>query len=271
MTAMLEQRVQELKAVIAGNDGRNAADVKFTRAVDDLVSAVFDGIAEVRCIPSRALFDLFVIKVLYVGRGSRHAGVIEYLGAMLDRYVAARELFPVGPDGRMHRLYFSDVLDDEKRAACFRTRYEAYRAYADSALFLSGVFPASLQPRRPSTRTPLRRRRAATVDTSYYVTTGRAMYQLAARQHVAADLRQRDTLSRLAEHFELYVDALNEMSERFIVGFDTAIIADKLLDSLNRHRQSGDDTALHAARHYAAILSIDADRLPSDRTPEDRH
>ena len=267
---MIEQRVQELKDVIAGNDGRNAADARFARAVDDLVRAVYDDIGEVRCISSRALFDLFVIKVLYVGRGSRHAGVIEYLGAMLDRYLAARELFPVGPDGKMHRLYFSEILDDEKRERFFRTRFDAYRAYADSALFFSGVFPASLTRRRPAARGALRRRVAPTVDGGYYVSTGKTMYRLAAGQDAAETTDQRDTLSRLAENFELYVDALNEMSERFILGVDTSAIADHLLDSLNRFKESGDRAEVDTARRYAAILNIDVTRLPAGWLPDGR-
>ena len=259
---MIEQRIQELKAVIAGNDGRNAADSRFARAVDDLVRAVYDDIGEVSVVSSRALFDLFIIKVLYVGRGSRHAGVIEYLGAMLDRYLAARELFPIGPDGKMHRLYFSEILDDEKREQFFRTRYEGYVAYADSALFLSGVFPSSMTPRRSNTRS-IMGRRAPLIDSAYYVSTGKAMYQLAAGQDAAE--QQRDTLTRLSEHFELYVDALNEMSERYIMGIDTGVITDKLLDSLNRYKASRSEADMGAARRYAAILNIDGLR-PPDRS-----
>ena len=91
---MIEERVRELKTIIDNNDGHNAADASFARAVDDLVHSVYDNIGEVRCIPARTLFDLFVIKVLYVQRGSRHADVIDYLGALLATFVDVRELFP---------------------------------------------------------------------------------------------------------------------------------------------------------------------------------
>lgn len=260
---MIEDRVRALKAVIAGNDGRNAADAKFSRAVDDLVHAVYDDIGEIRCISSRALFDLFVIKVLYVGRGSRHAGVIEYLGAMLDRYIAANELYPVDADGKMRRLYFSDILDDDTREQFFRTRFDAYRAYADSALFFSGVFPASLVRRRPSSRTPLRRRAAPLIDSNYYVSTGKAMYRLAASQNAETSI-QRETLAALAQHFELYVDALNELSERFILAPDAQVITDHLLDNLNRHKVSGHPADLEVAGKYAAILNLDGLKFPEE-------
>ena len=136
---MLEQRISELKEIIAANDGRNAADPRFTRAVDDLVDSFYDGIGRVRSFPSRALFDLFVIKVLYVERRSTHADVIDYLGEMLDSFLYAHRLFPQGSDGKPRRVYFSDVVDEERRAEIAADRYEAYRTYADSALFFSGV------------------------------------------------------------------------------------------------------------------------------------
>ncbi|HYM14275.1 MAG TPA: hypothetical protein VEZ14_01800, partial [Dehalococcoidia bacterium] len=136
---MLEQRVDELKQIIAGNDGHNAADVRFARAVDELMSAVYGGIGEISAVPLRALFDLFVIKVLYVGRHSSHAGVIDYLGRLLETCLYTQTLFPPDDEGRPRRLYFSDMLDEQRIAARFASRFEAYRAYADSALFFSGV------------------------------------------------------------------------------------------------------------------------------------
>jgi hypothetical protein len=41
---MIEDRVRELKEIIASNDGHNAADARFARAVDELVSAAYDDI-----------------------------------------------------------------------------------------------------------------------------------------------------------------------------------------------------------------------------------
>ena len=260
--AMLEQRVEELKRIIAGNDGRNAADARFTRAVDELVSAVYDDIGEIKDLPTRALFDLFVIKVLYVGRHSRHADVIDYLGALLDTYIATRELFPADESGKPRRLYFSDMLSDD-RMAQYQNRFEAYRKYGDSALFVAGVFPQSLRARRPSSRTHMRRSAASTMDAGYYVTTGKTMYRMASREDLAADTHQRDTLAKLAEYFEVYADALSEMSARYIMGFDMELIADKMLDNVNRYRASRDDRYLTNARRYAAILSIDRQRFPS--------
>jgi len=261
---MLEQRIRELKAIIAENDGRNAADPRFARAVDDLISAFYDDIGHITDTPSRALFDLFVIKVLYVGRRSCHADVIDYLASLLETYLYARELFRPDADGKPQRVYFSDLLDEEKRAQIAASRFEAYRGYADSALVLTGVFRQSVGPRRrPSARAPLRREPAPTIDASYYVSTGKTMYRMASLQGQAEAMHQRETLERLAQFFEVYVEALNEMSARYILGFDLDLLADKMLDSINAYRSSRDERALVAARRYAAILQLDAGRYPS--------
>ena len=262
---MLEQRVNELKQIIAGNDGRNAADARFARAVDELVSEVYDDIGEAHDLPARALFDLFVIKVLYVGRHSCHAGVVDYLGSLLESQLDAGRLFPSDEQGRPRRLYFSDMLRGEPLPAGCDSVFEAYRQYADGALFLAGVFPSSLLPRRRATDAPLRRGGTPAVDRGYYVSTGKAMYRMASDRR-EAEQPQRDTLAKLAEHFEVYVDALNEMSARYIMGCDTELIGDKMLDAFNRHRETGDAGDLANARRYAAMLRLEpALFAPSDR------
>jgi hypothetical protein len=254
---MLEQRVDELKQIIAGNDGHNAVDGGFARAVDELVGAVYDDIGEISNMPLRALFDLFVIKVLYVGRQSRHAGVIDYLGRLLETYLYARELFPPDERGRPRRMYFSEMLDDQRMAGRFQNRFEAYRSYGDNALFVTGVFSASVRPRRGGRG--MLGRRARGIDHGYYVSTGRTMYLMASRHDLAEDTQQRDTLERLAEHFEFYADALTEMSERYILGFDRRLIADKMLDCINAFRETGIERHLDSARRYAALLQLGPD------------
>jgi hypothetical protein len=245
---LIEQRVRELKEIIAGNDGRNAADRPFSRAVDELLSAVYDDIGEISALPARALFDLFVIKVLYVGRNSRDAAVIDYIGAMLEAYIDVRKLFPPDDQGRPRRLYFSDMLDPETHPRDEPDVYEAYRRYADSALFLSGIFHPTLRARiRP--RSHLRRRVAPAVDAAYYISTGREMYLRAAQHHHRECEHAPRTLAMLGDNFELYADALGEMSERYIIGFDFGLIANKMLDAMNMSKPA-------EARRYAGLIEL---------------
>jgi hypothetical protein len=256
---MLEPAVQELRQVIAEHDGSNAATSAFARRVDELISAFYDDIGEISKVSTRTLFDLFVIKVLYVGRRSTDAGVIDYLGRLLERYLDTRELFPMGEEGSLSLYYLSDLLREMQQLSHFQNLLEAYRKYGDNALFVTGVFPRALRRRRRSRgAAPV-----AFVDRGYYVSTGKRFYHLAARHELAEFTEQRALLDKLASYFEVYVDALNEMSERYIMGFDLALIADKMLDSFNAYRRTGEDRFLLSARRYAAVLKLDPEAFPS--------
>jgi hypothetical protein len=253
---MLEAAVRELKDEIAARDGTNVAGAAFARRVDALLSVFYDDIGEIASVSTRTLFDLFVIKVLYLERHSTDASVVDYLGRLLDRYLYTRELFPAASGGRAGWLYLSDLIQ-QTRSARFQNLFEAYRKYADNSLFVAGVFPRALRRRRRS-RSPV-----PSIDRGYYVTTGKRCYRLAARHELADATRQRALLEKLAAYFEVYMGALNELSERYIMGFDLQLIADKMLDSFNRYRETGEARFLENARRYAAILSVDPTAFPS--------
>ena len=254
---MLEAAVRELKDEIAGRDGTNVAGAAFARRVNELLSVFYDDIGEITNVSTRALFDLFVIKVLYVERRSTDASVVDYLGQLLDRYLYARELFPVGEGGKPGWIYLSDLIQETRQRARFQNLFEAYRKYADSSLFVSGVFPRALRRRRG------RQGAVPSIDRSYYVTTGKRCYRLAARHELAGFTQQRALLEKLAAYFEVYMEALNELSERYVMGFDLHLIADKMLDNFNRYRQTGEERFLQNARRYAAILKVDPSAFPS--------
>ncbi|GBD14555.1 hypothetical protein HRbin25_00433 [bacterium HR25] len=254
MQAAFAEAVEGLKLLIRYNDGRNVADYQFRRTVDGLISSFYDDIGLLVQVPLRSLFDLFVIKVLYVERASRDASIIDYLGGMLTRYLYTRELFPFqGPGGRPQPFYFfSHLLQEmEQGPVRFQNLFEAYRRYGDHALFLTGIFPQTF------------RRGRRRLDPSYYISTGKLCYRKAAEHELAEATQMRPLLQKLSRHFELYMDALNELSERYVMGLDMNLIADKMLDNFNRYRETGDERYLENARRYAALLRIDEARFPS--------
>ena len=55
------------------------------------------------------------------------------------------------------------------------------------------------------------------------------------------------------------------MSNRYIMGFDFNLIADKMLDSFNRYRSTGEERFLQDARRYAAVLKLDPEVLPNSQ------
>ena len=101
----VESSVRELKRTIFEHDGYNVASGPFRAKVDELISVFYDDIGAITTIPIGSLFDLFVIKVLYVERGSRDASVVDYLGGMLTRYLYTGELFPYMGGGRRRSTF----------------------------------------------------------------------------------------------------------------------------------------------------------------------
>jgi hypothetical protein len=157
-------------------------------------------------------------------------------------------------------MYLSDLLEETRRPGSvhFQNLFEAYRKFADNSLFIVGVFPQSLR----------RSRRAgkglgAFVDRSYFRTNGKTYYHLAAQHDLAELTQQRETLEKLSAYFDIYSEALQEMSERYVMGFDMNLIADKMLDSFNLYRRTGEQRYLVNAQKYAALLKIDQSRFPS--------
>jgi len=196
--------------------------------------------------------------VLYVGRRSTDASVVDYLGQLLDRYLYTNGLFSMTQGGRPSLYYLSDLLRETQQLTHFQNLFEAYRKYGDNSLFVSGVFPQALRRRRSRRAVAL-----AFVDRGYYVSTGKRFYHLAAQHELAESTQQRELLQKLSAYFEIYVEALNEMSERYIMGFDLQLIADKMLDNFNQYRRTGDERFLQNARRYAAILKVDPGAFPS--------
>jgi hypothetical protein len=259
----LEQQIGEVKRTIEENDGRNVADSLFARRVDRLLSVFYDDIGELKSIPLRTLFELFLIKTLYVNRRSTDAGVLDYLAEMLARFLWSRELLPGATTAQLADLLAILVEESEDRTH-FQNLFEAYRRLADNSLFITGMFPRSLSA-TGGRRHASRRRRAMAppprIDRARYVNLGKTYYRLAADHELAHWTGQDRVLAKLSGHFDVYCQALNELSERFVLGFDMNIVADKMLDNLNAYRRTGEESYLANARKYAALLSIDPSAL----------
>ena len=256
-----------LRETIRANDGSNVATSAFARKVDQLISDFYDDIGELSSLRLSDIIDLFLIKVLYVNRRSRDAETLGYLGRMMERYLQTGELSLDRNHGFLP--YLTGLMEETANpSGTFQNSFEAYRKYGDNALFLSGVFPQSLGRKRGAGRMG----GAPLVDVQYFVSLGRRYYEMAAGEDLAEWVHQRATLHRLAQFFDVYVEALNEMSGRYVLGMDMTIIADKMLDAFNEYRESGDPRKLEAARKYAALLKLDGSSWPElsggDKRPE---
>ena len=258
MASELESQVERLKRLIVLNDGDNVADAAFSFEVDALISSIYDDIGTIKVIPLRSLFDVFLIKVLYVGRRSRDAGVLDYLGDMLNRFLWSRELTQLG-DSQPDLLL--SILAETRENRRFQNLFEASRQLGDNSLFVTGMFPDA----RPRRRFGGRRRRNLSqprFDRAYYADLGRRYYRVAAEEPLAEFVGQRLVLRKLSDYFSQYQDALSEVSQRYVLGFDMDLLANKMLDAFNAYRRSGDPLHLDAARRYAALLKVDGRGFP---------
>lgn len=255
---LIAEDIAILRETIRANDGSNVASSVFARKVDQLIGDFYEDIGELTSLRLSDIIDLFLIKVLYVNRRSRDAETLGYLGRMLERYLQTGELSLNRNDGFLP--YLTDMMEETANpSGAFQNSFEAYRKYGDNALFLSGVYPQSLGRKRGAGRMG----GAPLVDVAYFVSLGRRYYEMAAGESVAEWVQQRATLHRLAQFFDVYVEALNEMSGRYVLGMDMGIIADKMLDAFNQYRETGDPGKLETARKYAALLKLDGTGWPA--------
>lgn len=252
---LVREDIGILRDTIRANDGSNVASSAFGRKVDRLISDFYDDIAELTELQLSDILDLFLIKVLYVNRRSRDAETLAYLGRLMERYLQTGEL-ALGADGG-YLPYLSDLMQETANpSGRFKSEFEAYRKFGDNALFITGVYPGSLGRRRGAGRMG----GSALADKEHFISLGRRYYEMAARQDTAQWVHMRATLERLSRFFDVYVEALNEMSDRYVLGIDMQLIADKMLDAFNRYKASKDAKDLETVRKYAALLRLDGSK-----------
>ena len=262
--ADVETAVQALKETASAHEGRNIVDRAFARQVDTLLDGFYADITQLKRIELQSLFDLFLLKSLYIDRQSTSIATLDYLGSLLARHVRMREIFPI-PDLAAHFGNLLESLMEEAEHGATREAqnlFEANRNIADSTLFLIGIFPASLTGRRSRWR---RRRNPAMqvvprLDISYYTRLGRSHYALASEHELARWTGQDRVLSRLSNNFDIYAEVLSEVAQTFIHGVDVQRVTNLMLDSYNAWRRTGDPQRMEELRKYAALLALDPRR-----------
>lgn len=256
----LERQIEELRTQVVEHEGTNIADSAFAQKVDALIAVFYEDVGEIKAINLKTLFNLFLLKTLYVNRRATSAMVLEYLSEMLFRFLWSREMAFPGANLAKSEELLTLLYQEMDARAPYQNLFETSRKLGDNALFVMGMFPAGIRRRRVG-----RGKRAQVipaVNRSHYVNFGKRCYWVASQQELAEWTGQKPVLQRLSNFFEVYMDSINEMSQKYILGFDMNLIADKFLDSLNLYRKTRDPRFLENARKYASILKIDSARLP---------
>jgi hypothetical protein len=164
----------------------------------------------------------------------------------MHRFLFSRELMRFNAQ---YDFLFA-LLDEVKEKSRFQNLFEASRQMADNALFVTGIFPAAGRRRRGWGRAPR-------FDREHFIDLGRRYYRVAADEELATLIGQRDVLSKLSHGFRFYVETLNEVSQRYVLGFDMELMSNKMLDAYNAYRRTGDQAYLDSASKYAALLKVD--------------
>ena len=146
--------------------------------------------------------------------------------------------------------FLFSLLDEIKEKSRFQNLFEASRQMADNALFVTGIFPTAGRRRRGWGRPPR-------FDREHFIDLGQRYYEVAAAEDLAEVVGQRLVLQKLSSGFRFYVETLNEVSQRYILGFDMELMSNKMLDAYNAYRRTGDQAYLDSASKYAALLKID--------------
>ena len=262
--ADVETAVQALKETASAHEGRNIVDRAFARQVDTLLDGFYADITQLKRIELQSLFDLFLLKSLYIDRHSTSIATLDYLGSLLARHVRMREIFPIADLAAHFGNLLESLMEEAEHGATREAQnlFEANRNIADSTLFLIGIFPASLTGRRSRWR----RRRNPTMqvvprlDISYYTRLGRSHYALASEHELARWTGQDRVLSRLSNNFDIYAEVLSEVAQTFIHGVDVQRVTNLMLDSYNAWRRTGDPQRMEELRKYAALLALDPRR-----------
>ena len=261
--ANLETAVQTLKESAAAKEGRNVADKAFSGEVDSLLNSFYADITEVKRIELRSLFDLFLLKALYVDRRSTSIAALDYLGDLMARHVRMRDIFPISDIATYFGSLLESLAEEAEQGANKQAQnlFEANRNIADSTLFLLGIFPATLVGRRNKWR---RRAMQTTVtprlDRTYYAKLGSGHYAMAAEHELARWTGMDKVLTRLSANFDIYADVLSEVANTFIHGVDVQRVTNLMLDSYNAWRRTGDPERMEELRKYAALLALDPRR-----------
>src|SRR5688572_20500069 len=140
----LEPRIAAVKALISSPLTEGTVGWRFEREVDSILSQFYDDIGTVKLVSLRSMFDLFLIKVMYMGRGQHDVPVLDYLSDMLNRFLLTREL--VRFNAQYDFLY--SLLEEIRERGKFQNLFEASRQMADNALFVTGIFPPGQHGRR---------------------------------------------------------------------------------------------------------------------------
>lgn len=157
----------------------------------------------------RAFFQAQIAKAVNNQGVKASDDTVNYVVNLLMAFINAKALYEQTPDGPMIKplaLIYADAVD----APSNEIRNRALKRLGDVALFISGIFPNSLNRKL--------------VDIDYYIAMGGNAYGFLSEVDTFRWQAYSDIFSELANKFTAFVDVLGEISDKSHLGNDTDIM-----------------------------------------------
>jgi hypothetical protein len=144
---------------------------------------------------------------------NQNAGVqpmtAEYVVNVLSAFLVSEQLYVREEDGSFQKRPLAFLLKDALEAEG-PIRVRRLRQLGDTSLFISGFFPDSLS--------------RSLVDVDYYIAMGGRAYGAVGDVAGRHGVEHRSLWDELAEKFRLFVDLLNEVSERTLMSTNAGLL-----------------------------------------------
>ena len=153
------------------------------------------------------LFQVLLRQTLNDRRSPIERQVVNYLANLLNLFVHSDRVERPIASQEISSAYLVELIETATRVTSPQ-RFEIEVHIGNYALFLAGIYGRWIEHRH--------RYHKRLVGTDFYRSFGRSYYHQAAAHPLAHRLGLHGVLTRLSEGFDHYVDALNELSRRYL-------------------------------------------------------
>lgn len=134
--------------------------------------------------------------------------VINYIANLLSVFVKTERLHCVHRNDNQPHHYLTDIIQEAQDSDA-RRQFLIYSHIGNYSLYVTGVFPQSIEYRCRSKNRP--------VSAQFYTDFGREYYKRASTHKMAREYELHEVFFRLSIMFEVYREALNHLAKRYLV------------------------------------------------------
>ena len=134
--------------------------------------------------------------------------VVNYLSNLLSIFVETNRLYRINQHDKQPVNYLTDMIAEAQNADS-RRQFLIYSHIGNYSLYVTGLFPGSIEYRRRNKRRP--------VGAQFYIDFGREYYEQASGHSIAREYELDEVFFRLSIMFEVYKDALNHLAKQYLI------------------------------------------------------